>query len=104
MCLLIAQVLMLIGGLYALIAGKIKLTRTISLQGWRARAAGLLLMAPLPLGLLTGFIIGLLVSADALPQSTLNYVAFLDIFCVVGGLALAVVFALFVRERQVPSP
>jgi hypothetical protein len=94
---------MLIGGLYALIAGKVKLTRTITLRGWRARVAGLLLMAPLPLGLLTGFFIGLLLAADALPQSALNYVAFLDFFYVIAGLAVVVVFALFVRKKQLPS-
>lgn len=33
MCLLIAEIIMLIGGIYALTAGKVKLIRKISLQG-----------------------------------------------------------------------
>jgi hypothetical protein len=36
MCTLIAEIIMLIGGLYALIAGKLKLTKNLRLEGWRA--------------------------------------------------------------------
>ena len=61
MC-LFAELLMFAGGVYALIAGKVTLTRSTRLTGWRARVAGLFLAAPLPLALGSGFMIGLLYS------------------------------------------
>jgi hypothetical protein len=51
---------LLIGGLIALITGKFRLSKARIVEGAAARAAGLVLMLPLPLGYAIGFAIGLL--------------------------------------------
>ena len=99
MCLLIAEIMMLVGGLYALIAGKIKLTRNISLEGWRARIAGLFLIAPLPLALLVGLVIGFLIGIGTLPSSAQGYGTIVELLLVLGGLVGVVIYALIVKPR-----
>jgi hypothetical protein len=93
MCLLSVEILMLVGGLYALIAGKVRLTRKTYLEGWRARVAGLFLVAPLPLALGTGLVMGLLVEMGALPASAQSTAAIIELLLAIGGLAGAVLFA-----------
>jgi hypothetical protein len=93
MCALVAEILMLVGGLYALIAGKVRLTRNTYLQGWRARVAGLFLVAPLPLALLAGLLVGLLIGMGALPASAKSAAAIVELLLVLGGLVGAVLFA-----------
>jgi hypothetical protein len=48
------EMLVFIFGVYALVFGGVRLPWNLSLSGWRARAAGLLLMAPLPILILLG--------------------------------------------------
>jgi hypothetical protein len=100
MCLLMAEILMLIGGLYALIAGRIKLSNAISLEGWQARIAGIILMVPLPLAFLTGALIGVLINTGALPPDVLGYASIIDILLVVGALAAALIYALIVQPKE----
>ena len=100
MCMLIAELVMLVGGLYALVAGKVKLTRNMVLEGWRARVAGLFLAAPLPLALLAGFLIGLLIGLGVLPASAESAAAIVELLLVFGGLLGAVVFALVTKPKE----
>jgi hypothetical protein len=103
MCLLVAEILMLIGGLYALIVGRIKLTNSLNLTGWRARVAGLFLVAPFPIALLIGFLMGVLIGLGALPASALNSSGILELLLVVGCLIGVVIFAWAVEPKQ-PAP
>ena len=100
MCFLIAEIVMLVGGLYALIKGKVKLTTNITLEGWRARVAGLFLISPLPLAIFIGFLVGFLVGLRAIPRSTLDYLSYLDILLILFGLLGAVVFGLIVKPKE----
>ncbi len=97
---LIVELLMLVGGLYALVAGKVRLTRNMYLEGRRARVAGLLLAAPLPLALLAGFLIGLLIGVDALPASAETAAVIVELLLVFGGLVGAVVYALVTKPKD----
>jgi hypothetical protein len=97
---LIAEVLMLVGGLYALIAGKIRLTKNMHLEGWRARVAGLFLAAPLPLALVAGFLIGPLIGTGALPESAESAAVIVELLLVFGGLVGAVIFALVTKPKE----
>ena len=100
MCLLIAEILMLVGGLYALVAGKVRLTKNMYLEGWRARVAGLFLAAPLPLAFLAGLLIALLIAAGALPTSAESAAVIVELLLVIGGLVGAVVFALVTKPKE----
>jgi len=99
MCTLIAEILMLIGGLYALIAGKVKLTKNLRLDGWRARVAGLILVAPMPLAFLIGILLALLVEAGTLSRSILDYAGIIDLVLVLLALVAVVVFGYAVRPK-----
>jgi hypothetical protein len=100
MCLLLAEIIMILGGLYALIAGRIKLTRNISLEGIHARIAGLILIAPLPLAFLIGGLTGFLIGVGALPPSAQNYIGLIELLLVVGALLGAVIFAMLVKPKE----
>ena len=99
MCLLIVELLLLAGGLYALIVGRVKLTKNLYLEGWRARIAGLFLVAPLPLAFATGILIGVLLGAGILPASAEQYLICIDPLLVLGALAGAVIFALLTKSK-----
>ena len=100
MCMLIAEIVMLVGGLYALIAGRVRLTKNMYLQGYRARVAGLFLAAPLPLAFLAGLLIAMLVGAGALPASAESAAVIVELLLVFGGLVGAVVFALVTKPKE----
>jgi hypothetical protein len=101
MCLLIAEIIMVIGGLYAIIAGRVKLTKNMTLEGTRARVAGLFLLAPLPLALLIGFVIGFLSGGD--PDAS-SIAVIIEMFLVVGGLLGAVLFATLTKPKASAPP
>jgi uncharacterized membrane protein YedE/YeeE len=104
MCILIAEILMLVGGLYALIAGKVRLTKNMYLEGWRARVAGLFLIAPLPLALLAGLLIGLLMGMGALPASAESAAGIVELLLVLGALVGAVIFAVVTKPKESVEP
>lgn len=104
MCLLVAEILMLIGGLYALIAGRIKLTKNMLLTGPRARVAGLILLAPLPLALIIGFLLGALVGVGILPTSAQDFAPCVEIILVIVCLLGAVLFAFLTKPRETAEP
>ena len=99
MCTLIAEILMFVGGLYALIAGKIKLTKNLHLEGGHARVAGLILMAPLPIAILIGLALG----AGAVSGDIVDYAGFIDMALVLLALVAVVIFGYAVREKPAPE-
>ncbi|MBI3158135.1 MAG: hypothetical protein HYZ26_00870 [Chloroflexi bacterium] len=103
MCILIAEIVMFLGGAYALIAGKLKLTKNVSLEGWRARVAGLILLAPLPLALLIGLMLGVLASTGAASADTLTFAPLIEIALVLGALIGAAVFGALAKPKDLPG-
>jgi hypothetical protein len=104
MCLLIVEILLLVGGLYALIAGKVRLTKNMYLEGWRARVAGLFLVAPLPLALLAGMLIGLLSGPGGVSETAQSAAAIIEILLVFSGLLGAVIFAVVTKPKEPGEP
>ncbi len=100
MCLLVAEILMLAGGMYALIAGKVKLTNSISLEGWRARVAGIFLIIPLPLAFLIGILIGVLIGSGVLPYSFQGYAGLIELLLVVSALIGVLVFGFLIKPKE----
>lgn len=104
MCLLLAEILMLVGGLYALVTGKVRLTKNMYLEGQRARIAGLFLAAPLPLAFLAGTVLGTLMSMGVLPYSAEGLAGLVEFFLVLCGLAGAVIYATVTRPKEEELP
>jgi hypothetical protein len=100
MCLLIAEIMMLLGGLYALISGKLSLTKNNRLSGWRARVAGVILILPLPLAFLIGAVLGWLVVAQILPQEALAATGIIELVLVIGALVGSVIFAWLTKPPE----
>ncbi len=103
MCLLIAEIIMLIGGLVGLITGKIRLSKNMELQGWRARVAGLILALPLPLAFGVGLVLGVLVGAGVLPSSTTGLASLIELPIVLACLVAAVIFAWATKPQETPG-
>lgn len=99
---------LLIAGIIALVTGKIKLSRARVATGAAARLAGLVMILPLPLALIAGFVIGMLNAsqgktvriAELLPKTAIVEL------CIVAVCALlAVGIALFTaRPREDVEP
>lgn len=104
MCLQIAEILLLVGGLYALIFGKVRLTRNMVLEGWRARVAGLFLAVPLPLALLAGLLTGLSSRPAGLSDAAQSAAAAIEIVLFVGGVVGAVIFAAATKPKESVEP
>lgn len=103
MCILIAEIIMILGGLYALIAGKLTVTRNAILYGWPARIAGIILLLPIPLVLTAGFIIGVLIEMDTLPSSAFGYVVIVELLSVLGCLLMvAIIGAMYKEDIKLP--
>ncbi len=100
MCLLVLEIIMLIAGVVAMIVGKIKVSENFILEGWRARIAGVFLIAPLPLAFLAGVLIGFLIGFGALPPSALDYTGLLELLIVVSGLVGVVIYSIFVKPKD----
>ena len=108
MCLLIVEIGMLLGGLYALITGKLSLSKTMQLEGWRARVAGIFLAAPLPLALVIGFILGFAAGLGYLDPNNLTlFAGIIELIIVFLGLGGTVAFAAMTKpkyEGMIPPP
>lgn len=85
MC-LIAEIIMLIGGVYALIAGKITITKEMKLEGTKARIAGLILLLPIIVAFSFGLVIGFLVGLGTIPEDALLLVSAVEVATVLGVL------------------
>jgi len=94
---------MLLGGLYALFAGKLTLTKNNRLVGRRAKVAGIILMSPLPLAFLFGTIVGLLAFAGILPEGTVEVPYIVEIVLVIAALIGSVLYAWLTKPSD-PDP
>ena len=90
------EMVVFVMGIYTLVFGQLKLPWNLALQGWRARVAALFLIAPFPLSILLGRVVGLGLSAEK-AQSVFGLTELLLIVSGVGG---AVIFAYLVRPQE----
>ena len=93
MACLIIEILMLLTGLYVLIKGKFDLTDRFYLHGWRARVAGLLWIAPLPLAFLVSLVAGVLIGIGILPGSVAIYIPYVEPLLAVAAFIGSIIFA-----------
>ena len=89
------EMLVFIFGTYALIFGAIRLPWNLSLEGWRARLAGLILMAPLPVLLFLGRIIGQGIDQD----TAFSFYGILELIIVLFAILVAALIAYFMRYK-----
>jgi len=94
-CLLIVEIIMLLGGIVTLFRGKLFLHQDLQLEGWRARVAALFLIAPLPLAFLVGFVLAFLFGADRIR----GIATIIEIVIAGGCLGGAFLFAYLSREN-----
>jgi hypothetical protein len=91
MCTLIAEIIMIVGGIFALIQQRVKMTANLTVEGKAARITGLILIIAGGLAMLGGFALGF---AGALLHSEIVVLApFFEIGAIVLGLAAAVYYA-----------
>lgn len=90
------EMIVFVMGIYTLVFGKLKLPLNLALQGWRARVAALFLIAPFPLSILLGRVVGQGLSAEK-AQSVFGLTELLLVVLGVGG---AVLFAYLARPQE----
>jgi Na+/melibiose symporter-like transporter len=90
------EMLVFIFGVYALVFGSVNLPWNLSVSGWRARVAGLFLMAPLPLLVLLGRVVGQGIDA----QTALSFYGILELILVLLGILGAALFVYLTRQRH----
>jgi hypothetical protein len=99
---LIIEIAMLIGGIWAIVAGKVPSFLVgggkYQVEGVVARLFGLLLILPLPVAFLGGVVLALLFGEDGT-----GYAAMLEIVTVLGVAVLAVVLVRVVGKRIEPD-
>jgi hypothetical protein len=98
--LLLVEIGYFIWGLYVLIAGRVRLSRSLNLEGRRARVVGLIMVAPLPLAFLTGLLMGALIQAGVLPTPVVrSYGTIIEILIVAGALAGILAYTRITRPK-----
>lgn len=88
--------LVFIFGVYAFTFGNVRLPWNLSVSGWRARVAGLILMAPLPILILLGRVVGQGVDE----QTALSFFGILELVIVLFGILAAVLFSYFSMAKN----
>ena len=100
--LLILEIAMLIGGIYALISAKVPSLLVgggkVQIEGLPARLIGVLLILPLPTAFIGGVLMALLLGEEAA-----NYAVLLEIFVVFGIAILAVILSRVLGKRIEPE-
>jgi hypothetical protein len=76
--------------------GSVSLPWKLSVSGWRARVAGLFLMAPLPILILLGRVIGQGIDA----QTALSFYGMLELIVVLLGILGAALFVYLTRQKK----
>jgi len=90
------EMLVFIFGVYAFVFGSVRLPWKLSLAGWRARVAGLFLMAPLPILILLGQVVGQGVDQDA----ALSFYGIMELIIVLLGIFGAIFFSYLTRPQD----
>ena len=87
------EMLVFLFGMYAFLFGSVRLPWKMSLVGWRARVAGLFLMAPLPILILVGTSVG-----EGVDQDTArSFYGILELVVVLLAILGAALFAYLTR-------
>ena len=102
--LLLMQIAMFVLGVYALIAGKLKLSKKLGMERGHARITGLILMVPLTVAVLSALVLGVLVVCGIIDRSAIHYLGGSDLVLVVAGMGAAFVYALSKRSSGPPPP
>lgn len=89
------EMLVFIIGIYAFIFGRVGLPWKLSLSGWRARVAGIFLMAPLPILILLGRVVGRGVE----DQAVLSFFGIMELVIVIIGILCAALFSYLTRPK-----
>lgn len=89
------EMLVFIFGVYAFTFGSVRLPWNLRVVGWRARVAGLFLMAPLPILILLGQVAGQGVDQEAAQ----SFYGIMELVLVLLGILGAAVFSFFTRLR-----
>ena len=87
------EMLVFLFGMYAFLFGSVRLPWRLSLVGWRARVAGLFLMAPLPILIL----LGVSVSGGVERETARSFFGILELVVTVLGILGAAFFAYVTR-------
>lgn len=87
------EMLVFLFGMYAFLFGKVRLPWRMSLMGWRARVAGLFLLAPLPILIL----LGVSVSAGVDQETARSFFGILELVITLIGILGAALFAYLTR-------
>ncbi|HEY5571567.1 MAG TPA: hypothetical protein VIK64_01015 [Anaerolineales bacterium] len=90
------EMLIFIVGLYTLVFGRLRLPGNLDLRGWRARVAALFLIAPLPLAILLGRVIGW----GLTPEQGRSVFGITELILVAMGVGGALIFGLLSRPRE----
>lgn len=90
------EMLIFIVGIYTLVFGRLRLPGDLDLRGWRARAAALFLIAPLPLAILLGRVIGW----GLTPEQGRSVFGISELILVAMGVGGAIIFSLLTRPRE----
>jgi hypothetical protein len=86
-----AEIVLVVMGIYALVTGKLTLSKKRKLRGNPARIAGLIMISPIILALGFGFLIGILIGLGILPTDASILPTIIEIALIVGAL-IAVYF------------
>jgi hypothetical protein len=89
------EMLVFIFGVYAFTFGSVRLPWNLSVSGWRARVAGLFLMAPMPVLIILGRQVGQGVD----DQTASSFFGMMELVIVLLGLLGAVLFAYLTRPK-----
>ena len=90
------EMLVFIIGIYAFVFGSVRLPWNLSLSGWRARIAGIFLMAPFPILLLLGRVVGRGVD----DQAALSFFGIMEFVIVITGILGAALFSYLTRPKD----
>src|SRR5690349_8225720 len=102
---LVLEIAMLVWGIIALVKGKLKISKTKEVRGAKARLLGVVLVLPLPLAMMAGFVIGFTaarngaVNMDSLKWTLIGVEAGIVLTC----LALAVVGGMVMGQPPVEA-
>jgi hypothetical protein len=90
------EMLVFIFGVYAFTFGSVRLPWNLSVNGWRARVASLFLMAPLPILILLGRVVGRGVDE----QTALSFYGIMELLIVLLGIFGAALFTYLTKPKD----
>ena len=93
------EMLVFLIGVYTLVFGKVNLPWNLTLLGWKARIASLFLLAPFPILIFLGRVIGRGVTLE----QGLSFFGFSELIIVLLGVGGAVAFAYLARDKKQPE-